>query len=179
MSQLGDYVIYADESGDHSLEHIDHTYPVFVLCLCVFTKRSYVRSIVPKIQDLKFRWFGHDAVILHEREIRKKERPFEFLNRGNAYDTFMDELNAILASSRVAIIASVIDKRRLKDEYLFHDNPYHLALGFCIESTFSFSNDADKESGRLTSYLNVAAPRKIVNWNWSSGELSAVTMRCE
>ena len=87
---------------------------------------------------LKFRWFGHDAVILHEREIRKKERPFEILNQRGAYDTFMGELNAILASSRIAIIASVIDKRRLKDEYLFHDNPYHLALGFIIESVFQF-----------------------------------------
>jgi uncharacterized protein DUF3800 len=114
MNEFGEYVIYADESGDHSLEHIDRTYPMFVLCLCLFTKRSYVRSIVPKIQDFKFKWFGHDAVILHEREIRKKERPFEFLNKQGTYEKFIDQLNAILAASRIAIVASVIDKRRLK-----------------------------------------------------------------
>lgn len=138
MAEFSEFVIYADESGDHSLEHIDKTYPVFVLCLCLFRKRHYVKKIVPEIQNLKFEWFGHDAVILHEREIRKKEPPFEFLNRRDLYERFMSQLNSILAGARIAIVASVIDKRRLKDEYLFHDNPYHLALGFCIESAFQF-----------------------------------------
>ena len=77
MTDFSDYVVYADESGDHSLEHIDKTYPVFVLCLCLFRKKHYVQRVVPRIQALKFEWFGHDAVILHEREIRKKAPPFE------------------------------------------------------------------------------------------------------
>jgi hypothetical protein len=33
--EFSDYVIYADESGDHSLTKIDPIYPVFVLCLCL------------------------------------------------------------------------------------------------------------------------------------------------
>jgi hypothetical protein len=104
----------------------------------VFRKRHYVQKIVPGIQTLKFDWFGHDDVVLHERDIRKKTTPFEFLNRLDAFELFMRELNSILAAARIAIVASVIDKRRLKDEYLFHDNPYHLALGFCVENVFQF-----------------------------------------
>lgn len=145
MDNFSEYVIYADESGDHSLEHLDTTYPVFVLCLCIFRKKHYVENLVPKIQNLKFKWFGHDAVILHEREIRKRERPFEFLNRREIFEAFIEELNSILARARVAIVASVIDKRRLKDEYLFHSNPYHLALGFCIKSTFQFLESRGQE----------------------------------
>ena len=34
-----DYVVYVDESGDHSLASIDTSYPVFVLALCVVHKR--------------------------------------------------------------------------------------------------------------------------------------------
>ena len=37
--RFSDYVVYVDESGDHSLERIDPDYPVFVLALCVFHKR--------------------------------------------------------------------------------------------------------------------------------------------
>lgn len=80
MSDFSDYIFYADESGDHSLVRIDATYPVFVLCLCGFNKSYYLRRIVPAIQSLKFKWFGHDSAILHERDIRKKRPPFEFLN---------------------------------------------------------------------------------------------------
>lgn len=39
--QFSDYVVYVDESGDHSLTRIDHEFPVFVLALCVFDKRHY------------------------------------------------------------------------------------------------------------------------------------------
>ena len=152
MPEFSDYVIYADESGDHSLEHIDKNYPVFVLCLCIFRKRDYSQRIVPKIQNLKFTWFGHDAIILHEREIRKKEPPFNILNKHESYDEFMKELNAILASARIAIVASVIDKRRLKDEYLFHDNPYHIALGFCVENTFHYLRIKGQEE-RVTHFV--------------------------
>lgn len=47
----------------------------------------------------------------------------------------------------MSIIASVIDKLSLKIEYLFQDNPYHVALGFCIEKAFEFlkkKSQADK-----------------------------------
>jgi len=35
-----DYVIYVDESGDHTLTAIDRDYPVFVLDFCIFRKDS-------------------------------------------------------------------------------------------------------------------------------------------
>ncbi len=38
---FSDYIIYVDESGDHSLESIDKEYPVFVLAFCIFNKKIY------------------------------------------------------------------------------------------------------------------------------------------
>lgn len=135
---FSDFVVYADESGDHSLVKIDPQYPVFVLTLCVFRKSHYVSRVVPSIQRLKFKWFGNDAVVLHKREIRKQERPFEFLADSAARAEFMADLGAALSRPGLRIIASVIDKRRLKEEYLLHDNPYSLALQFCIENVYDF-----------------------------------------
>ena len=36
---FSDYIVYVDESGDHSLINIDANYPVFVLAFGVFHKR--------------------------------------------------------------------------------------------------------------------------------------------
>lgn len=138
MTGFSDYVIYADESGDHSLTKIDSQYPVFVLCLCLFKKRDYIRRIVPALQEFKFKWFGHDAVILHEREIRKRENSFITLNNEIVYNDFMTELSDIVERSPFKIFAAAIDKHRLKHEYLFHDNPYHTALTLCIENTYQY-----------------------------------------
>ena len=71
--RFSDYVVYVDERGDHSLASIDPDYPVFVLALCIFHKRHYSEKIIPAVEKLKFNYFGHDSVVLHENEIRKQK----------------------------------------------------------------------------------------------------------
>ena len=79
---FSDFVVYVDESGDHSLISVDRDYPVFVLAFCIFYKGHYLSNVVPQLQRLKFDYFGHDLVILHEHEIRKEKGDFNtFKNR--------------------------------------------------------------------------------------------------
>ena len=75
---FSNYIVYVDESGDHSMVSIDDSYPVFVLSLCIFSKNYYVNSVVTALEEFKFRSFGHDIVILHERDIRKETGQFRF-----------------------------------------------------------------------------------------------------
>lgn len=35
---FSDYIVYVDESGDHSLDSINSEYPLFVLSFCIFRK---------------------------------------------------------------------------------------------------------------------------------------------
>ena len=81
---FSDYIIFADESGDHGMDKIDPEYPIFVLVFCVFAKTDYAELVEPAVRRLKFDYFGHDGIILHEREIRKQEPPFEFLRGDKA-----------------------------------------------------------------------------------------------
>ena len=53
-----DYVIYVDESDDHSLKPIDRDYPVFVLDFCIFWKDHYANAVAPRVQTFKFTHFG-------------------------------------------------------------------------------------------------------------------------
>jgi hypothetical protein len=38
--EFSDYIIYVDESGDHSMAPVDPDYPVFVSDFCVFHKHD-------------------------------------------------------------------------------------------------------------------------------------------
>lgn len=121
-------IVYVDESGDHG--PISLEYPVFVLAFCVFDKMRYAREVTTAVQELKFRYFGNDAVVLHEREIRKRIQPFNILQRKNVNESFMDDISRIIEKANFTLIAAVIRKNRYKGT----DNIYHLAMQFGLES---------------------------------------------
>ena len=66
-------------------------------------------QIVPAMQALKFRYWGHDAVILHEHEIRKSKGDFTWLltDRG-CRDAFYEDLNQIMVDAPISLIGSVL-----------------------------------------------------------------------
>ena len=136
-----DYVIFVDESGDHSLEIIDKGYPIFVLDFCIFQKDHYANVVVPSIQTFKFEQFGHDIVVLHERDIRKQNPPFVFLKNREKRDAFMNELNGLIDEADFTIMATVIDKQRYARTYASPANPYELALQFCMARAYDFLRD--------------------------------------
>lgn len=133
---FSDFIVYVDESGDHSLTSIDKTYPVFVLALCVFHKQHYAYHVVPSMQDFKFRHFGHDCVILHEREIRKQQNDFAILNSKQYSNQFIGELSALMHQSNYILISCVIDKEKIKRQTAENSNPYHIGLKICIEQLY-------------------------------------------
>jgi len=67
-----DYPIFVDESGDHGLVTLDKEFPVFALVFCIISKHDYLNYLVPTVQKLKLDIWGHDQVILHERNIQKE-----------------------------------------------------------------------------------------------------------
>ena len=138
MSGFSDYIVYVDESGDHGLKTIDPNYPVFVLAFCIFHKRDYMEVLVPALQAFKFRHFGHDQVILHERDIRKDRKDFAFLKDRSRKSAFLEELSQIVADTPFSLICSVIRKEPFRRRYTNPKNPYHVALTFGLERVFYY-----------------------------------------
>jgi hypothetical protein len=136
-----DYVVYVDESGDHALDRVDADFPVFTLLCCIFRKSDYLSAVVPSVQRFKFKWFGHDTVILHGSDIRKVKPPFTFLRAKELREEFVDELSEIIADAPVTVIAAVIDKAAHVRSYSTPDDPYGIALLFCLERVFAFLRD--------------------------------------
>lgn len=136
-SEYSKYIVYVDESGDHSLQSIDKQYPVFVLAFCVFYKRHYSEVIVPALEKFKFNHFGHDQVVLHENEIRRRTGMFNIFKSKTHQTAFMGELTQIIDFSNFVLISTTIDKRELK-RLNTTENAYHIALGYCMETLHEF-----------------------------------------
>lgn len=134
---FSDYIVYVDESGDHSMESINPEWPLFVLSFCIFPVRAYVEAVTPAIRALKFATFGHDLVVLHEHDIRKKKGAFSQLNQ-EARGTFMERLTDVIAATDMTMIAVVIDKLKHRDRYVMPRHPYHLAMQFGLERVADF-----------------------------------------
>lgn len=136
MPEFSDYVVYVDESGDHSLTNINPQFPIFVLSFCIFPVSHYISAVVPQLQSMKFEFFGHDMVVFHERDIRKSTPPFDILLSQTIRERFMSTMNGIIESSRFGVVACVIAKERLRDRRGGDANPYHVALEFGLERVF-------------------------------------------
>lgn len=143
------YVVYVDESGDHSLKSIDTNYPVFVLAFCVFHKRHYSEVIVPALEKFKFNYFGHDQVVLHENEIRKEKGPFSFFRNRQDKVSFIGALTEIIGLGKFVLISCCIDKTKLGGGITSDDNPYHIALAYCLEALYEFLQEKG-EKGKKT-----------------------------
>jgi hypothetical protein len=149
VADFSDYIVYVDESGDHSLTSIDADFPVFSLSFCVVKKSDYLDAVVPSVQALKFKYWGHDSVVLHEHEIRKSKGDFTFLLTDRTVrEQFYEDLNQVMVDAPITIIASVIDKMKLTKKYPDPWNPYEIALHFCLERLLTFLRDKGQTGKR-------------------------------
>lgn len=148
MTEFSDYVVYADESGDHGLVSIDPQFPVFALVFCIMRKADYTASVVPAFQHFKFSIWGHDAVVLHEHDIRMCKGPFAILlTDRDLRERFYASLNCLVEAAPMTICAAVVDKRKLLTRCSDIRHPYRDALHFCMEQLHKVLSD-ERQHGR-------------------------------
>lgn len=147
---FADYIVFADESGSPVLEGPDPTFPVFVLNCVLSSKADYAERIVPRLQRLKFDFVGHDQLVLHERDIRRQQKEFAFLQvDAAARQTFLDRMNGIVSDAEIDVIAAVIHKVRLAQKYANPWSPYEIALHFCMETLLRRLRQLGQEGRRI------------------------------
>ena len=62
-NDFSEYIIFADESGDHGITSINPENPVFVLVFCIFRKTDYISIVKQAVAKLKIDFWGHDLKI--------------------------------------------------------------------------------------------------------------------
>jgi len=142
---FSDFIVYVDESGDHSLASIDEDYPIFVLAFCIFYKDHYSNIVVPRLQKLKFEYFGHDLVILHEHDIRKEKGEFNIFKGKKQKEGFLNKLTDIIENSNFILASCVIEKTKILASES-NNNPYHMALRYCLETLYDFVQEKGQQN---------------------------------
>lgn len=88
-------------------------------------KSTYIESIVPSFQRLKFDLVGHDQIILHERDIRRQKGAFAFLQADpQTRQRFLASIDALVAAADLEVCAAVIHKDELRARYMQPFDPY-------------------------------------------------------
>lgn len=134
LMAYSDYIVFADESGSPVLEEPDPTFPVFVLTTLLVSKEMYVHQVTPLLSRLKFDFVGHDQLVLHERDIRRQQKDFAFLQTDAVMrEAFLQRVNEVVEAADVEGFAAVIHKIRLANRYADPWSPYEIALHFLLE----------------------------------------------
>jgi len=186
---FADFIVFADESGSPVLENPDPTFPVFVLNCLLIEKQAYFQAIVPSLQQLKFDAVGHDQLILHERDIRRQQNAFAFLQVDPVVrERFIERINEIVAAADVTVVSAVINKIRLAQKYAEPWSPYEIALHFCMENLLTrllalqqrgklvhviFESRGKKEDAELELHFRRIADNQA-NWGYKQTDFRQV-----
>ncbi|MCA9879215.1 MAG: DUF3800 domain-containing protein [Thermomicrobiales bacterium] len=123
--------MYLDESGDPRLTRIYERYPVFVLG-GVIVDRAYAREVIdPALRAFKLAFFGTQDVVLHTVDIRRNSGVFASLLDPGFRSAFFDELNRLIDSFEIQVVATAINKPEYRSRY--GDRAQHPYL-HCVES---------------------------------------------
>lgn len=140
------FLAFFDECGDHSLIEINPELPVFVLCTVIVERSAYAQSIVPALADFKLRYFAHEGVNLHSRDIRKSSGPFSILLNAQVRERFLTHLSELMAGLPFTLFATAIHKHAYRSRYSqAARNPYDVALEYSFERVLHFM-EAHKET---------------------------------
>jgi hypothetical protein len=146
-TRFSDFIVFVDETGDHGMTSVNRDFPLFGLAFCIFAKADYIEQVTPALRRLKFATFGHDMVVLHEHDIRKKENAFALMSR-DAREAFIAEMNRLISQAPFTLVAVIIEKNLLAIPQTAA-NPYHLALLFGLERVARFLSERG-QGERLT-----------------------------
>lgn len=167
------YQFFLDETGDHGLSYIDASFPLFLLCGCLFREDEFI-EVQEKINEFKTKYFGTKNVILHSRDIRKCEGPFQILFDLEIKRQFYEDWNKIIGTANFVIIGAGIHKERHIKRYgKGARDPYSLSLSFIIERLIFCLDKSDttaaveikaekrgkKDDETLISYYNSVSDR--------------------
>jgi hypothetical protein len=128
-----DCIAFLDECGDHSLTKIDGDFPIFVLSLVLLKRADYLETVLPAVNNLKLKYWDHEGVNLHSRDIRKADGPFSILQNPARRAQFLADVSNSMATLPYELFIVGIHKKRLCNRYVKAANPYDLGLTFIME----------------------------------------------
>jgi Protein of unknown function (DUF3800) len=128
--------LFIDEVGNDDLVTLSERY----LSLTGITTKIHGHDyqITPSIEVLKARFFGHDppqkTVILHRKEIRRREPPFDCLRDPQTNEQWEAAILSLIESLPYITTTVMIDKQEHARKYaVWQFDPYHYCMRALVE----------------------------------------------
>jgi hypothetical protein len=113
--------------------------------MLVFDTEHYIGSVVPAVYRLKHATWGHEAIILHSRDIRKAQGACWFLRHRDRRSAFYERINTLMRSADVRVFAVVVRKTAHRALHASRArNPYDLALRMACERLLDVLDETDQ-----------------------------------
>lgn len=121
------------------MEKIDKDFPLFVLALVVMERNAYGDQALVEFNRFKLRYFNHEGINLHSRDIRLANGPFSLLQNSSVRPRFMEDLSGLMERLPFTLFVSAIHKgRHLQQRGGDAANPYEVALTLTLEGLVHF-----------------------------------------
>lgn len=143
------YRLFVDEVGTDSMVNAgsDANERFLSLTGLMCNVESHENSIQHELDRTKYDVFAlpPEQVILHRREIVRREGVFSVLREFDKDKLFKRRLLGIIRSSPMLVFSVTIDKKEHLEKYsVWHYNPYHYCLRALIERYFLWLNRNDQ-----------------------------------
>ncbi len=128
--------LFIDEVGNNDLKGsaTDPNVRYLSLTGLILKRSAHDATVTPAVDALKIRHFGDASVILHRREIMRREGVFACLRNPLAASNFDADLLDLFDRLPYLAITIAIDKREHLERYqVWHYDPYHYCLRCLIE----------------------------------------------
>ncbi|MEN3228316.1 DUF3800 domain-containing protein [Methylorubrum rhodesianum] len=141
-----EFRLFVDEFGNGDLDGAVKNPNVRFLALTGIIARQETHDAIiqPAIDGLKRSFFGHspeNPVVLHRREILRREGVFSVLRDDGKAQKFNDCVLAILRDAKYLAITVQIDKKRHFEHYgVWRFDPYHYCLHCLVERYIMWLN---------------------------------------
>src|SRR5260370_2532966 len=140
--------LYLDESGDPVVcEGLELAHRFLCLLGCWFQNPDYL-NFHEALEALKSRLLLHhpdDPVILHREDMLNARKAFKTLRDPAVRAEWDTELMALIANAEFRVVAVVIDKLALRNDYgESAAHPYHLGLGFMLQRYSAYFNHINR-----------------------------------
>ena len=128
-----EYRLFIDESGDHGLNNLDPTFPVFVLCGVLFSEPSYLLART-QMNNIKRKFWGTENVVFHSSDIRRCKKEFSILFDLGIKSEFYSMMDDLMSSSNYTLFASCVRKEEFIKRFGKNQKDiYGICLSFLIE----------------------------------------------
>lgn len=138
--------IYIDETGDHNLQSIQESYPIFGLGAILISENQYV-ELVKNVQNIKIKYFGSIDFILHASELKRPVNPGSDTRNKVMIDpevrrSFYNEFSEnIINSIDFKIIACFVLKKEMTKRYKYPIDPYYFSYENVLNRIIKYGDE--------------------------------------